>query len=619
MHNFEWFLNKALEVHGKEYIYEEDSYVKTKEKMWITHRLCGHRFQQTPHNHLRGQGCPKCCYKNRKNNYSFIEEAKKRFGDRYMFPYIDKEYEGSHSKITVKCNLCGKVFTKIACDFITSPYGGCDCAKEKEKLINYEELKKEYTKNEVIPFKGFKNILTDKVKLVCEKHGIYEKYIKDLFNNNDICQKCVRSHNGELKKLSFDKFENKLKEKHPNISVNNKNEYVNTRIPIMFKCDVCSHVFKRIPGLFIYNNLAYSCPECGKKDIIKKHTKTQSQFELEVKRLYGNLYTVIGKYISSDKKIKIKCNDCGREFDIEANSFLQGHGCPYHNLNYSINENKIFEFVKESFPNAIQNDRKTLNGNELDIYIPEKNIAIEYDGLYWHNELNKENCYHLHKTEECEKQGIRLIHIFEDEWLYKSDIWKSMLNNMLGLTNKKVYARKCVIKNVETKEAIEFLKQNHIQGWCPSQIKLGLYYNDELISLMTFGKSRHFIGNGQTEYELLRFCNKINTNVNGGASKLFKYFVKKYNPTSVISYADRRWSNGNLYNKLGFEFLHNSKPNYYYIIGTIRKNRFNFRKSILVKKYNCPSEMSEREFCKKQKWYRIYDCGTMVFKWFNKN
>lgn len=613
--SFDEFEKRAREIHGEEYIYEKDTYTKAKGKLWITHKECGHRFQQTGTSHLSGQGCPKCCYKNKKNNYSFVEKAIKHFGNRYSFPNIDNEYNGSHSKITIKCNLCGKEFIKIACDFMTSPYGGCDCQKEKEKYINYDELKQLYTKNEIVSFEGLKHKSNDKVQLICPKHGVYEKYIKDLFNGNDRCQKCGCSHNGDFKKLPFEKIEEQLKIKYPSISILNKENYVNTSTKLKFKCNVCGNTFERVVGNFLYIKLYNACPICSKLNIPQNRIKTQEQFETEVKQKYGDLYTVKSKYISSDKKISIKCNDCGRDFEIEANSFLQGHGCPYHNLNYSINENKILEFIKENFPNAIANDRKILKGNELDIYIPEKKIAIEYDGLYWHCEIKKEKDYHLNKTLECEKQDIRLIHIFEDEWLYKSDIWKSMLNNMLGLTKNRIFARKCTLKEVTTEDSTSFLKENHIQGWCPSQIKLGLYYNNELVSLMTFGKSRHFIGNSKTEYELLRFCNKLNTIVIGGASKLFTFFIKTYNPKSIISYADRRWSFGKLYEKLGFKFEHFSKPNYYYIVGTHRKNRFNFRKSILQKKYNCPENISEREFCKQQKWYRIYDCGTMVYKW----
>ena len=136
---------------------------------------------------------------------------------------------------------------------------------------------------------------------------------------------------------------------------------------------------------------------------------------------------------------------------------------------------------------------------------------------------------------------------------------------------------------------------------------------------MTFGKSRHFVGNGKHQWELLRFCNKLNTNVIGGASKLLKHFIKLYNPEEIVSYADRRWSTGNLYNVLGFKLYNKSQPNYYYVIGDKRYYRFNFRKSILVKKYGCPENMSEHEFCLSQHWYRIYDCGCLCYIWKKEN
>lgn len=224
------------------------------------------------------------------------------------------------------------------------------------------------------------------------------------------------------------------------------------------------------------------------------------------------------------------------------------------------------------------------NRHELDIYIPDKQLAIEFDGIFWHNEINKPVDYHLNKTEECKKKGIRLIHIFEDEWIEKPNIWKSMLNNLLGSNENRIFARKCEIKEVSMEDSKTFLEENHLQGYCHSQIRYGLYYNNKLVSLMTFGKTRHFIGNSSHQFELLRFCNKLNTSVIGAASRLFKYFIKTVKPNNIVSYADKRWSNGNLYEKLRFHKYNESKPNYYYVIGNRRKNRFNFRKSILVKK-----------------------------------
>ena len=247
-------------------------------------------------------------------------------------------------------------------------------------------------------------------------------------------------------------------------------------------------------------------------------------------------------------------------------------GCPHCYNNTSFQEVELSDYIKsllkldETF---ITNNRNVLDNNELDIYIPDRKIAIEYDGLYWHNELHKDKNYHLNKTNLCNEKGIRLIHIFEDEWLYKKDIVKSRLKNLFHINDEKIYARKCVIKEVSYKKCNDFLNENHIQGMCVSKYRYGLYYENELVSLMTFGKLRKNLnGNGtQDEFELLRFCNKMNTSVVGGASRLLKHFIKTLHPKTIISYADRRWSDGHLYETLGFEHTHDSKPSYFYVVG----------------------------------------------------
>ena len=180
------------------------------------------------------------------------------------------------------------------------------------------------------------------------------------------------------------------------------------------------------------------------------------------------------------------------------------------------------------------------NRYELDIYDAERQFAIEYDGIFWHNENCKPKDYHLKKTVECEEKGIRLVHIFEDEWkdTVKQDIWKSMLANFYNKTPNKVFARKCEIREIEKRECYDFLDENHLQGKCASKIRIGLFFENELVSVMTFGPTRHFIGGSKHQYELLRFCSKKYTNVIGGAGKLFKYFVERYKPQSIVSYAD---------------------------------------------------------------------------------
>ena len=208
------------------------------------------------------------------------------------------------------------------------------------------------------------------------------------------------------------------------------------------------------------------------------------------------------------------------------------------------------------------------------------------------------------------KKDIQLIHIFEDEWLLKKDIVKSRLMNILGLTTNKIYGRKTEIREVCSKKSKEFLMANHIQGNVNAKIKLGLFYNNELVCLMTIGK-RPMINN--YEYELLRFCNKINTNVIGGADKLLKYFIKTYEPKQIISYADRRWSQGDLYEKLGFNFINNSIISFSYIINKKRVNRLNLQKHILVEQ-GFDSNKTAKQIMLDRKIYRIYDCGTKSYE-----
>jgi hypothetical protein len=263
------------------------------------------------------------------------------------------------------------------------------------------------------------------------------------------------------------------------------------------------------------------------------------------------------------------------------------------------------------------NDRTLLGNKELDILIPIRNVAIEFDGLFWHNDTLLDKNYHLQKTELAKQNNIKLIHVFEDEWTHKQDIVKSRIRYILGLANVKVYARKCEIRLVSTEEERMFLNSNHIQGYAPSSVKLGLFHKDELISLMTFSKPNLAKGQRKEDntWELLRFCSKLNTNVVGGAGKLFKHFVKHYTPTKILSFSDKRWGSGSVYPTLGFDYKGDTKPNYWYVDAgkVIRIHRFSLRKN-----NKDDANLTEYENRKKQGFLRIWDCGSSKWVW-NKN
>lgn len=278
-------------------------------------------------------------------------------------------------------------------------------------------------------------------------------------------------------------------------------------------------------------------------------------------------------------------------------------------------ETELIDFIKSIYKNnIIQNDTEILSGLELDLYIPELKLAIEFNGTYYHSDLFKTKDYHLKKTKECNNKGIKLIHIWDADWIYKKEIVKSMLSSQLNNINKKIYARKCNIKIVDTNTSVNFLNDNHLQGNAISNINLGLYYNDELVLLMTFSKLRKNLNLKHIEdyYELLRFCTKLNTQVIGGASKLFNFFIKTFYPKGIISYANRDWSEGNVYKNLGMEFIKYTSPGYHWYKSKIRYNRFTFRKDVLVKQGYSPDK-TEYEIMLERGFYRTWNTGNLKF------
>jgi hypothetical protein len=264
-------------------------------------------------------------------------------------------------------------------------------------------------------------------------------------------------------------------------------------------------------------------------------------------------------------------------------------------------EIKLYNLIKSLYDGEIIQNFK-IKKQEIDIYLPELSLGFELNGIYWHSDKFKNKNFHKEKSDFFLENNIRIIHIWEDDFDNKPNIVKSQIINLIGSSNK-VWARKCQIKEVTDINLIrEFLDDNHIQGYVNSNLKLGLYYNGELFSLMTFD---HFEGRKRmldNEWNLNRFCNKLEYSVVGGASKLLKYFINNYDVKRIISYADRDWSIGDLYQKLGFTKVNESKPDYKYLVGDKRVHKSNFKKSV--------TGLSESNL----DIHKVWDCGKIKFE-----
>ena len=296
-------------------------------------------------------------------------------------------------------------------------------------------------------------------------------------------------------------------------------------------------------------------------------------------------------------------------------------------------EQEVTTFIRESLPDVViqHNDRSVIKPKELDIYMPQLKLAIECDPTYTHNssigahgEPPVPSGYHKMKTDKCEQAGIFLFHIFGYEWAHKTPIIQSMICNLLGQNANRLYARKCEIKEVDAIISYTFLEDNHRQGGVHSKVRLGLYHEDELVSLMTFGKMRNTIGTGRDNledcWELVRFCNKLNTSVVGGASKLFSYFVEKYQPSRIRSFSDRAHTRGNLYDRLGFKEVTRSGPNYVWVDVETDKacHRANAQKQNIKKFLHDDSidlSKTEREIMVEHGFVQVFDSGTITWEW----
>jgi hypothetical protein len=275
-------------------------------------------------------------------------------------------------------------------------------------------------------------------------------------------------------------------------------------------------------------------------------------------------------------------------------------------------KNELNEIISKHFK-TIVNDNSIIN-EKLDIVIPEKKVAIKINEIYWDTDLNNRfKKYHANITKMCEKKGYQLLQIFDYEFYNKKEVVVSIIKAKLGLFDKRLYARKCEVRELDNYTKNTFLDMYHLQGKDNSKIKLGLYYNNELVSVMTFGKSRY---NKKYEWEMFRFANKSNYQIIGGASKLINHFIKNSNPQSIITYADARYSNGNLYKKLGFELDGISEPNYFYIDGEGLASRVQFQKHKLKDKLNYfNSDLTEWDNMQFNGYDRIWDCGNYRFVW----
>jgi hypothetical protein len=311
-----------------------------------------------------------------------------------------------------------------------------------------------------------------------------------------------------------------------------------------------------------------------------------------------------------EHNVKFRCNACGLEDSLSIYNIIRYDGqrhCQHCDVTFNSRaQQEIAQFVESSIPGSLvlNNDRSNPTGYEFDVYVPSRNFAIEFNGLYWHSELvNDDKNYHQRKIERARAHDITLMHVFEDEWRDKRDIVESMIRTRLGVHRNRYYARKCDIIELDSKQSKEFFTKNHLDGHVNAKKTYALTFNDLPVAALSIRTpcSKRWKGS----VEIARFATELNSVVVGGFSRLCKYVMKQFTNQNILCYVDRRWgSTGKHCFNAGLKLVSETTPTFWWTDCQSRFNRMKCKASRM---------QSERENANQRRWVRIYGCTNLVF------
>jgi len=390
------------------------------------------------------------------------------------------------------------------------------------------------------------------------------------------------------------------------------NDYVEHNQKMEVVCELCGHVFQS--SLHNMQTISQLCPECRdnsvsletRQKISKKRRFSEEEYskkcdlqdEFEVLTPYKD-------YLNQFQKLDVKCQLCG---DLTMRTLQQMlHGTFCHKCNpRSLEERELADFVSSMGMEVINNTTDLISPYEIDIYVPERHIAIEYNGLYWHSEKQKPNVYHKNKTDMCAAKDTQLLHFFSDEWLQKPEIVKSMIRHRLGKSKNRIHARSCDVRLIDKKDEREFFDKSHISGYIPSKICFALVKGEEIVMALSVREPLHRQKYGDN-LEIARFATKPDAYIPGGFSKLFKRakeYAVMYGKSGIMTYADLRFGTGHVYENYGFRLVGQTVLDYWY---TDHYRRFGRGRCKARDGY------TERQIAANEGLCRIYGCGSNIY------
>jgi hypothetical protein len=597
------FLIRAQKAHDQKWKYDDTNYVNktTKITFWCdTHGS----VEQLPTNHIKF-GCPFCSSK-RHNTYSFLTKC----NEKYSYDYSNTTYQGIKKKITFKCPDHG-IINQLPNEHLSI---GCPkCAGKKNLLTKHtsctvlDRARKIHGHKYDYPDLTFTTI-HDKIPIICKIHGIFIQRIYAHINEGQGCPKCGIDNKRIPHRKTTDQFIRKAKSIFGDLYDYSEVDYKNRRTHVKIGCKVHG-IFLQQPILHLRG---HKCPLCSGRGPSKYNRESFEKAAIEKHGLFCDYSQV--KMSNVHDKITLTCPIHG-EFKVAAYGHLaRKYSCPIcaGEQSSSVEERQLRDFIAGQYSGPVlSNDRRALGGMEIDVYLPQLNLGFEYHGLYWHHEGGVGRQYHLKKDELAVKANINLIQIFEHEWEYNRAILESMICSRLGV-NKRIFARKTKVSEISSAVGNAFFSKTHLQGADNrSSIFLGLEYNGDLKSCMSFGKPRF---SNDYEWELIRYSSKLKTNVIGGPSKLFAAFRMNHSGT-VISFANRRFSLGGVYKQMGLTLDGTTPPGYFYYHPKTKKilNRIACQKHKLKNMNHYSKALSEYEIMSLNGYVRVWDAGNYRF------
>lgn len=573
------FIAKAREIHGDRYDYDQFVYKDGRTKGTIICKEHG-PFEKDPEHHIhRRQGCKACSNLAKSERCTstteeFITKAREIHGDQYdygEFCYVRNTVKGK-----IRCKLHNFIFEQSPAHHLSGHCACPQCIEQKSRETQLGRYGAEHH-SKTTEFSE-KVRRTSLERFGVEHHSQTADFLDEMKRSNlerygvEFASQAPEFQ-AQVRHTSFERFGMDHWLKAPEI----RSKIVQTNLD---RYGVANVRQTHIP--------LDSLETLNDKQAIIRLLETHSV--REVARSLGVSDCTLGRY----------CYDHG--IDLPASSYEAG----------------ISEFLRQYTSSVRLHDRSIIAPLEIDIMLDDRKIGIEFCGIYWHGELCiPDKNYHLNKLQQMQGRGYRLITIFEDEWLHKRSIVESRLLNVIGHSERGKGARQLTVRAIRSMLANSFLELHHIQGAGTAGFaRYGAFDDEQLVAVMTFSRPRVALGRTSGADELLRFATD-GRNYPGIASRLFQTFVREHHPDRVISYADRRWSQGRLYERLGFKSVHETKPNYWYTDRNkiIREYRFNYRKDRIKHLVEHGDEKTERQIMTELGRDRIWDCGSLKFEW----